>query len=293
MSDMLYRGIIEDLDVRFSYAVTQAAANKAVLAHGCDPIAAHPMVRALTAAVLSAPLLTDDERLTIHWNYDGAIRSLLMDVGAESDVRGFINPTNLSQFAESEDEVFGESCVVKVTKSSSQALLNNGQTNTPFGDPVADLAYTYCLSDQVESGMSVMVGFAPDPDCPVAISQGIFIQALPHCDLVVFDELRKRLDSDLVREYLRCPPVHDNWFEDILKALTDDDNCRMTVTECPAPKFKCNCSMERMLDAIRTLPDDQRKDVIAKGEELKVTCHFCNTQHVIPIDIIKSVFGEK
>lgn len=294
MVDSLYRGIIEELDVRFSYALTTDLANAAVLAHNCDPVSAHLLSRGLTASILASPQLTDDERLTINWRYSGALGSILIDVGANGDIRGFINPTNLSDIANSEDDIFGATCTLKVDKSNNNGMLNSGQIQSIFCDPVMDLTHYYCVSEQVESAMTVMVGFDPDPDAPVALAQGFFIQALPGCDLEVFDKLRTNLERGRPRDLLSNPPGHDNWFEAIIMAVSEGvtDAPREQIVECPTPEFRCNCSPEKMLGAVKTLPPDQRKDVLEKGEDLVVTCHFCNTKHALTVSDLRQAFEE-
>ena len=40
MNDLVYRGILRDADVRFTYAVCTGLADEAVRRHNCDPLAA-------------------------------------------------------------------------------------------------------------------------------------------------------------------------------------------------------------------------------------------------------------
>ena len=54
MNDLLYKGHFKGLDIAFTYAVTTAAVNEAVVRHDCDPAAAHVLGRAMTGALLAA-----------------------------------------------------------------------------------------------------------------------------------------------------------------------------------------------------------------------------------------------
>jgi len=69
MTDLLYKGRFEGLDIAFTYAVTTEAVNEAVVRHNCDPAAAHILGRAMTGSLLAAAVLPEDRRLNTCWRY--------------------------------------------------------------------------------------------------------------------------------------------------------------------------------------------------------------------------------
>ena len=52
--------------------------------------------------------------------------------------------------------------------------------------------------------------------------------------------------------------------------------------------YRCDCSRQRMLGAIRAMGKDQVEELLAeqlaegKAEELEVVCRFCGKRHVFP-----------
>ncbi len=291
MKDFLYRGIINSLNARFVYAVTTEVANKAILAHDCDPVSGHLLSRALNAAILSAPLLTAEERLSIQWSYDGEVRSIVADVGARADVRGFISPTDLMNVTKTEETLYGKECRISVVRSDTEKVLNSGMTKSIMRDEVEDLAYFYSFSDQVETGMLVMVGFEQDPERPVSLCQGIMIQALPDCNLEEFDAVRRNLQLIEVRGLMADRPEADNYFERVLDGIlgrhVDEDD--LEIHACPEPSFECHCNADHLVAVVRTLSPADRADIIAKGEDLNVTCHFCSRRHAITVEQFKAL----
>ena len=202
MSDLLYKGHFKGLDIAFTYAVTTNAGNEAVVRHNCDPAAAHILGRAMTGALLAAAVLPVGRRLNACWRYQGALRTIVADAGQDGTVRGFISPPHLSIYGDAHDELYGEVGELQTIVSNDGQIDSSGTTPISLHDVVNDLAYHYCISDQIETGMSAMIGFAPDPENPVKLCQGWMIQALPNTDLARFDRIRRRMDEPVFRELL-------------------------------------------------------------------------------------------
>ena len=283
MQDVLYRGVLDALNIRFAYALTTAVANRAVLAHNCDPLASHVLSRALGSGVLLSSLLNGDERYTMRWNYRGAVKTVLVDVDAEANVRGFIAPACLGESFTAVDEIYGDAGRVMLTKSNGQKTLNSGIVDARLLDIVDDLSYFFSISDQIETALVVMVSFCRDTRQPVSLCQGIMLQALPDCALTVFDGVRRRLYERSVRSLLAIDPQIDNHFELILRGLVGDEVSASTcgIAALVEPTFRCTCTREHMLEVIRALPDAELRDAAGKREDLRVTCRFCAREYVV------------
>ena len=283
MEDCLHRGVLGDAGVRFAYTATTGLANEAVLAHDCDPVSAHILCRALTAGVLMSPLLVDDERYTLRWQYGGALASAVVDVDSSGQVRGFVAPTDLGSREDTEAALYGESGRVAAIKSNAAGVLNSGVIETRLMDVVSDLAFLFCASDQIETEMAVLVGFAPDVTRPVSMCQGVMLQALPDCDLERFERIRRRLAGAACRDLLSGAPADDRQAEHVASALAGDETpaAAFSLVECEPPCFHCHCTRERMLDVVRALPEQERRATVEKGEDVTVRCQFCAAAHTI------------
>jgi len=278
MNDFLYRGLIKDFNIRFSYGLTTHVANDAVKAHGCDPVVAHILSRVLTSGVLCSPTLTDDERATATWTYPGPIGKIVVDYGVDADVRGMTKVKTLMDQVESEADVYGDTGNVQIMKFDSKRLISNGTCEAPIMDPIADLSYFYSVSEQLETDMYISVGFNPDPEKPVDLCQGILLQAMPDCDFEALDRLRSVLNSDEFKSLLNSHPG-ENPAEAIIKALIEKEETQpeYEIHNCPEPKFHCPCSREKTQGVLKTLGEADVKDIVAKAEPVNVACHFCST----------------
>ena len=287
MIDFVYRGILRDADVRFVYAVCSDLCNEVVRRHNCDPLASHVLCRALGTSALTIPLLNPKERYTLRWNYAGAVKSVVVEAWGDGRVRGFITPPNLYEYVETEQQIHGESGTVTVVKGTAEETLNTGTGQAGLLDVVDDLAFFFSASDQVETGMAVMVGFRPDPDAPVSLCQGFMIQALPNCDLELFERLRQRLASPACRELLAGAPRIDNHFERLVQVLVEDElPAVFSLDEGAEPRFSCTCSHERMRDVLGAMGREELAQAAAQNETLKLTCHFCSSHYeMTPADL--------
>lgn len=286
MQDLLYKGHFKGLDIAFTYAVTTAAANEAVVRHDCDPATAHILGRAMTGALLAAAVLPEDQRLNATWKYQGALKAIVVDAGQDGTVRSLISPEHLSDFAGDDEGLYGEIGELQVIVSSKGVIANSGTTPISLHDAVNDLAYHYCISDQVETGMSVMIGFNPDPENPVALCQGWMIQALPNTDLERFDRIRRRMEDAGFRELLGHGSKSEGYFEQISKTLIGDEPGfeGIHMEAGPVPRFECTCNKDKMGAVLRSIPIPDRMTIVKRNEPIGISCQFCSERYEMSIE---------
>jgi molecular chaperone Hsp33 len=278
LADFLRRGTLLDGQVRVAHTVTTALAAKAVSIHDLEPVAAHCLARALTCGALVSPLLGDDERVTLRWQYEGALKSIIVETGNTADLRGTIQPGDLHQ-ADQQELLYGEGGRVAVIRSDSRGQ-RSSVSNASLLDITDDLGFYFATSDQVETEIVVLVAFNADPENPVALCQGMLLQAMPGCDLAEFEKLRQGLRSPQTRELLGQVPDADPPSDALLASLPLVADFASDVVDAPAPHFSCSCTRERTLAMLGTLGAEDRAEMREGSEPLAVICHFCATRYV-------------
>jgi molecular chaperone Hsp33 len=286
MNDLLYKGHFKGLDIAFTYAVTTAAVNEAVVRHDCDPATAHILGRAMTGALLAAAVLPEGQRLNASWKYQGALKTLVVDAGQDGTVRALISPEQLGLLDDAHEGLYGEMGDLQVIVSKEGVIANSGTTPISLHDAVSDLAYHYCISDQIETGMSAMIGFNPDPASPIHLCQGWMIQALPNTDLERFDRIRKQMDNIGFRELLGHASESEGYFDQIAKTLIGDESGfeGIHMETCPVPRFECTCIKEKMGAVLRSIPIPDRMTIVKRNEPVGINCQFCNERYEMTIE---------
>jgi molecular chaperone Hsp33 len=285
VADLLYRGRLEGCRVAFAYTVTTDTVAEAVRRHGCDPVAAHLLGRALTGAVLSSVPLGEGERLNARWAYEGRLRTVVVDTGPDGATRGFISPPDLAE-AEDAGALYGGRGEVKVVRSRAGVIVSSGTVEAALQDVVQDLVYFLCMSDQVETAALVLISLRPDPEQPIRVCRGLLLHALPGADLARFDRLRQRLDREPVREWMSREQESDSLLENVLHRLLDGEDiaCRVEYDAAPPPHFRCTCGRDKMGAVLRALPIPERMTMVQKKEEAVVHCRFCGQRYVLTLD---------
>ena len=281
MNDQLAKGHFKGLNIAFSCAVTTQTVNEIVIRHDCDPVAAHILGRALTGALMSAAILPDHHRLNVCWKYKGTLRTIVADAGQDGTVRAFISPTELGG-AKDLAELYGDLGDLQAVVSENEKTLNSGTAPVSLQDAVKDLAFYHCVSDQVETGMAALIGFTSDPENPVNICQGWMIQALPDCDLELFERVRQRMDDPAFRDLLSQAAEPEQAAALLVADEPDFEGFHMEA--CSEPRFVCPCSKEKMNAVVRTLPIPERMEIVKKKEPLTIQCQFCNERYELSID---------
>ncbi len=292
MSDYLYSGRLKVPDLAFSYAVTTSLVNEAILRHDCGPVSGHILSRALTAGLLSGSLLGEDERLNIRWQYEGNLKTLLVDAAADGSVRGFVSPTDLFSYEGDVEDLFGGSGKVTVIRSRGGQVLNSGAIEAQLMNVVEDLSFFMCTSDQVETALSIMIALSRDITQPVRMCQGLLIQALPGCDLDAFDRVRRSLAEDEGRFLMSQETSADTHFETVINSIT------AAVTQEPGvsigrslnPRFECNCSRDKMGAVLRTLGREERESIVSEGRHIAIHCRFCNERYELSVDECRALW---
>ncbi len=285
MTDILYKGRLENYHVAFAYAVTTETVAEAVRRHACDPVAAHVLGRAITGAVLSAFPLGEGERFNVRWAYQGRLRTVVVDSGPDGATRGFVSPPELGE-AEDVEGLYGGAGEVKVVRSRAGKVMGSGTVRAELQDVVSDLVYFQCISDQVETGARVMIGLRPDPQNPLRVCRGVMLHALPGADLERFDRLRRRLDGEKAGDLLGRHPETDSLVDNLIQILAEGEAIPplLHYDAAPSPFFRCTCSREKMGAVLRALSIPERMEMVQKKEDIAIHCHFCRERYVLTIE---------
>ena len=285
MADEVYKGRLEGLDIAFVYAKTTELANEIIVKHNCDPAAAHLLGRSVNASVMAASLLPTKQKINISWRYKGALKAIVVDAGQDGSVRGMISPAQLTNLAKDNTSLFGDVGELQVVTSEAGQTLNSGTTPVALHDPVNDFGYHFSISDQIETEIASFIGFQQNPKRPVVVSQGWMIQALPSCDLDIFDQVRKRMESISFKNAAKQTDIIDDGFGQVVGILVEGQNryTGLEVKKVSSPYLHCTCNKEKMASVVRSIPVPERMNMVKRGEDVYINCEFCSIKFKMTI----------
>ncbi|OGV47957.1 MAG: hypothetical protein A2017_21225 [Lentisphaerae bacterium GWF2_44_16] len=286
ISDFLVRGIIKSINARFSFADTVSTVTKGIFVHDTDPVSSFIFAKALTVGALVSPLLEGDEKYSLRWEYDGKISSVLVDVNAKCEVRGIPRETKLASMVSKEDELFGNDGKVTAIKSVDGKILNSGCCKAALMDIAEDMAFFFSTSDQLETGISVIIDLNGDPQKPVKKACGFMLQAMPGCDLKAFDVCRNRMNSPEFTAVIKSSEMTEEkklWsIIGALLGISVEDSPENKIKKeifyefSSSPDYVCSCSRKKMKQAVSVLKKEEIDDIFREEKEIRIKCEFCN-----------------
>ena len=282
------RATASDSDVRIFAAITTDIVEKARQIHGTSPTASAALGRLLTASSMMGTMLKGDkDTLSISLNGGGIAGNLLASSNSTGNVRGYIShpEANLPLNKKGKLDVsgiVGKDGMLNVVKDMGLKEPYSGQVPLYSGEIAEDIAYYFAESEQVPS--AVALGVLVDTDTSIKSAGGLIIQMMPDADPLL---------SDLITYRLReLPPISSliavgKSGEDILKMLFDDMNLK--VHEKIDTNYVCNCSRDRVENALAALGALEIQDLMKENKPIEIQCHFCNRKYEFSVDELNSI----
>lgn len=144
-----------------------------------------------------------------------------------------------------------------------------GQTPIVSGEIAEDITNYFAVSQQTPSVCAL--GVLVNPDLSVKNAGGFIIQLLPGCDEEVISKIEESIsDIDSVTTMLSNGLSADDIAKRALKGLELDKLDESIFA------YRCNCSRERVENALISTGIQNLTEMAQSGEETKVECHFCN-----------------
>ena len=272
--DEIVRAVTKDGFVKISAVTARGVVERARQIHGLSPTASAALGRTLCAASMLGELMKEDEAsLTIRINGGGPVGSVIAVSDNGGNVRGYATEpkADLPTRADGKLDVgglVGTDGMLTVSRDIGLKEPYVGSTELVTGEVAEDLAQYMVESEQIPA--AVGLGVLVDTDRTIKAAGGFIVQLMPGApeelitaledNIFVMDQLTTVLAEDGVDEAVR----------QVLKGLEYETVMRVPV------EYRCNCSRERVEQALRSVGREELEDMAASGEETEVSCQFCD-----------------
>lgn len=288
MSDKLIIATASNNNVRILAANTTELVNEGTKMHDCAPTAAAAFGRLLTAgSIMGAMLKSPKDSLTIQLDGGGIAGKVMVTAHADSSVKGYISNPCADLVPNEKGKldvsgIIGKNGTLTVVKDMGLRDPYSGQVPIYTGEIGDDLAYYFTVSEQTPS--AVGLGVLVDKDITIKAAGGFIIQMLPGADDMLADLITYRLEEiPSITDLL----VKGMTVEEILQFIFEDMDLKI-IGEMK-PKYKCDCSIERVEKALISIGIDELTQIYNEGKDEELKCNFCNKSYTFSHEHIGNI----
>lgn len=243
--------------------------------------------RTVTIAAMMGAMLKGEDKLTIKLEGDGPIGAIVADSNAKGEVRGYVKNPHVDFDLNDQGKLdvrraVGTNGTLSVVKDLGLRTNFTGSVPIVSGEVSEDFTYYFATSEQVPS--AVGAGVLVNPDLSILASGGFIIQMMPGATEETISHIEKKLSdfppiSSLIRD--------GNTPEDILNIFFKETEWKLL--EKQEVVFKCQCSKERIGQAISGLGNDEINAMIEEDGGAEAVCHFCNEKYTFTVEELETL----
>ena len=261
---------------------------EARLIHDLSPVATAALGRTLImSAIMGANLKGEDDKLTIQINGNGPIGKIIVTANSRAEVRGYVQNGQIDLPLRDDGKLDVGSAVGKdgflyVIKDIGLKDPYNGMSKLVTGEIAEDFTNYFYTSEQTSSAVALGVLTYKDG---VKSAGGYMISCMPDAtedELFILEQRIKEAKpiSQMLDEKMTL--------EEIALDITGDVNLKKLDDEIE-PKYKCDCSKEKMEKALISVGKEELKNIIEEDKKAEIVCHFCNKKYTFNEEELKKL----
>lgn len=255
--------------------------------HACAPTPLAVFSRVLTVASLMGTTLKDKgNSLTLSVRGDGKNGHVLAVSDYMGNVKGYIQNPTLDSPRDSDGKIDIPTAIGKgtlnVVRDSGEKEPYIGITDIKSGYIAEDITRYYAESEQIPSVCAL--GEKITPDGKIEAAGGFLLMLLPMADEGTVSKIEKNISS------------LESMSSMLAKGLTNPEICAQVLEGIPFDVFDeyevgyvCDCSRERMGNALLTLNPMELYDILVKDGKIEVGCQFCGKKFSFTGDDIEKI----
>ena len=287
MSDYLVRATAANGQIRAFAARTTDTVEEARQRHNCSPVVSAGLGRLMSAALMMGSMMKGEKDvLTLKVEGSGPAGMYLATANSHGKVKGYAaNPgVVLPANSAGKLDVAGSIGVGLLTVTRDIGLKEpySGTCELISGEIAEDITYYFASSEQTPS--SVGLGVLMTKENTVDAAGGFIIQVMPDATEETISGIEEKLATVSSVTSLMAEGKTP---EDILGIILGDVG--LEILDRMPVGFKCDCSREKVMDALALVSREEMAQIIADNKPIEVVCHFCNTSYNFDVQELKMI----
>ena len=287
MHNML-RGISENGGVVFYGVDSTEIVREMERLHKTSAVTTAALGRLLTAASMMGIMLKGSkDSITLQIRGGGPAGRLMAVSDGTGNVKGYVeNPVvELPLRADGHLNVgaaVGKDGTLDVIRDMGLREPYIGQVPLVSGEIAEDVTSYFAVSEQVPTVCAL--GVLVNPDLTVKCAGGFIIQMMPFAT----DETISQIEENLKNVTSVTNLLEQGYTpEQLLETLLG--NVGLEITDTIPTQFYCNCSKERVEQAVVSVGKKDIQEMIDEGKPIEVKCFFCNTAYQYTVEELKQI----
>jgi molecular chaperone Hsp33 len=292
MKNKLISALSKNKEVRLFMIDSTEMVETARKTYNMSPVSIAALGRTITAgSLIGKTLKNSNDQLTIQIKGSGVIESIIAVSKPNGEVKGYIsNPHVETKINEKGKLDVGGA----VGRDGDLYLIRDYGLKEPYighsklvsGEIAEDLASYFMYSEQQPTVFSL--GVFVDSEGVVAAAGGLLIQPLPNAS----DETLEALE-DAMMSLPAISTLMKDENELTLEALVHKyfSPLEFIITDQVDAGLYCDCSEERMKEALLSLGKDELEAMIEEDDGAEIHCHFCNTNYRFDADDLRDIIN--
>ena len=278
MADKIIKFLAYNGKISITCIKTKDVVEEARKIHDLSPVSTAALGRLLTITLLMGEEMKGNgDNVTVQVKGNGPIGTMLAVSNNIPEVRGYVqNPSvdlPLNEFGKLDvGGAVGNEGYIHVIKDMGLKEPYIGVANLTSGEIADDFTNYFVNSEQRQT--AVALGVLVDKN-GVREAGGYLITPMPDATEEEISKIEKGIfEAGAISKML------DNNFSlsEIAKKVTGDKNIKV-IEDNKVPKYKCNCSKEKMAEALISIGKKELEDIIREDGKAELVCHFCNKKY--------------
>jgi len=286
----IYRGVDASDLIKISVIEGRDIVEKARVLHGLSPTACAALGRTLCACSMMGEMMKEeDASVTVRINGGGPIGSVVAVSDCEGNVRGYVDRPGCELPLRPDGKLdvggaVGRDGLLTVSRDIGLREPYIGSVELVSGEIAEDFTRYYVESEQIPAacGLGVLV----DTDRSIRAAGGFIVQLMPGAP----EELIGKLEDNIFYMDTLTTILDEDGPEEVARQVLKGLEPR--ILETKAAEYRCTCSRERILRALKSTGADTLRSLAETGEDAEIVCSFCGAAYRFPPDALRAAAEE-